>query len=320
MRQLSLHGLLAGRGLEEAVVAVSSHPPLTIWLAGASMLGTMLVFGSNFAVSRYAIQHGLTPYDVVFLRIAPAGLLLLPVFLRGGLRRPLGIGWGRAAALACLSGAPMTVLMNFAVSFAPAAHGAAISPGMVTVVGVVTGAFLAGRLPPRLTRIGLALVVGGLVTVAAAGGTSGSAQVFLGDAIFFVCGLCWGFYPLLLHRWRVNGIDGAAACAVMSLPFVPIYLLFLEPRLLGADPALLAVQAIYQGVVNSIGALWLWGYGVRVLGLAGTQLFPPLIPVIGALIAIPVLGEWPGPLQIVGIGAIVTGLALAARGNRSPRT
>jgi drug/metabolite transporter (DMT)-like permease len=58
---------------------------------------------------------------------------------------------------------------------------------------------------------------------------------------------------------------------------------------------------------------------VRVLGVALAQRFPPLIPVIGTLLSIPILGEWPGPLQSLGVAAIVIGLLLTAFGDHLVR-
>ena len=289
-------------------------------LAIAAMAAAMLIFGSNFAISRYAVLGGMTAADIVFLRYAVSGLLLLPVFARNrGFHSCAGIGWRRGLTLAAVSGAPMTMLMSIGVTFAPAAHGAALGPGTVTAVGVVYGAIVAGRLPPVLTRLGLVFVLGGLAAIAGAGSASGSANVVLGDICFFLCGLLWGFYPVLLHRWGVGGIEGAAICAVLSLLFVPVYLVAFEPKLLAAGPSVLAVQVVYQGVLNGVVGLWCWGVGIRVLGAKGTQLFPPMIPVIGSLAAIPLLAEWPGPFQVTGIALIVMGLALAALGNR-PRS
>lgn len=280
------------------------------------MAVAMLVFGANFAVSRYAVQQGLSAYDLVFLRFGISGPLLLPFFLGRGLRDCAGVGWGRGAVLALTSGAPITLLMSLGVTFAPAAHGAALGPGTVTVVGVVYVTVMAGMLPPRWARVGLALALAGLVLMAAAGTASGSRSIIVGDLCFVLTGLLWGFYPVLLHRWRVGGIVGAAICAVLSLAYVPIYFAFLEPRLLQVPLGLVLFQAFYQGVLNSIIGLWLWGHGVKVLGASGTQLFPPLLPVIGTVSAIPILGEWPGSLQALAIALIVAGLALSAYGNR----
>ncbi len=50
--------------------------------------------------------------------------------------------------------------------------------------------------------------------------------------------------------------------------------------------------------------------------MSRTQLYPPLIPVVGALMAIPILGEVPGPIQATGVVLIVGGLGLSAYSNR----
>jgi drug/metabolite transporter (DMT)-like permease len=137
-----------------------------------------------------------------------------------------------------------------------------------------------------------------------------------GDLLFVVAGSLWGLYPLMLQRWRVGPMVGTAVVSVLSLAYLPIYALFMEPQILSADPGLVLFHAVLQGVLNIVLALWLWGTAVRVLGAATAQRFPPLIPVVGTLSAIPILGEWPGPLQSVGVGLIVSGLMLAAFGNR----
>ena len=64
--------------------------------------------------------------------------------------------------------------------------------------------------------------------------------------------------------------------------------------------------------------LWLWSLAARALGPALAGRFPPTIPVIGTLLAIPVLGEIPTGLQVAGIGLIISGLFIASW-RRSPR-
>ena len=281
-------------------------------LAFAAMATAMVIFGSNFAISRYAVRHGLTPPDLVALRFGVSGFVMLPFVLRLGLRDCAGIGWRRGAILAATSGAPMTLLVNFGLLFAPASHGSALGPGTVTIVGIVYAAILVRALPPLLGLAGLSLAFTGLCVIALAGSGSGSSTILFGDALFIATGLLWGFYPVLLHRWRVPGIVGAAVCSVLSLAYLPIYLLVLEPRILDVGWSMLAVQVVNQGLVQPIIGLWLWGHGVRVLGASGTSLFPPLIPVVGTLSAVPILAEWPGPLQALGILLIVCGLGLSS--------
>lgn len=276
----------------------------------------MVIYGANFGITRYGALHGLTPADLVALRFGIAGPLLLPFFISRGLRTCAGIGWKRGLVLAVTSGAPMTLFMNTGLSLAPAAHGASIGPGTVTTIGVVYGMVAAGRAPSRWTVVGLAAILGGLAAIAVAGSVSGSPNVVLGDLCFFATGLLWGSYPILLHRWKVEPLTSTAVLSVLSMAYLPFYVAFGRPQIFNVTPGLLLFQAIFQGAFAVILGLWLWGFAVKKLGAAKTQLFPPLIPVLGTLFAIPILGEAPGPIQAVGLVLIVGGILLSLLAGR----
>ena len=277
-----------------------------------AMLTAVVIYGANFGLSRHGLLSGLTPDDLVALRYTTAGVLLAPIFIRAGVADCAGVGWGRGILLAIMSGVPMALLMNTGLSLAPAAHGAAIGPGTVTLVGLVGSAVLFGIRPSRPALIGIAIVVAGLAAIAIAGSRSAGPTALVGDLFFLATGLLWGLYPLLLQKWNVGAMTSTAIVSVLSLVYVPIYLLARDPRLLDVDPWIVAFQALNQGILSLILGLWLWGYAIRALGAATAQRFPPLIPVIGTILAIPILGEWPGPLQSLGVALIVAGLALAA--------
>lgn len=285
--------------------------------AVAAMLVAVVIYGANFVLSRQATQDGLTPHDLTALRFGIAGLLLLPLFIRRGVRRCAGPGWGRGVALAVMSGVPMTLLMNTGLTLAPASHGAAIQPGMVTVIGAVGSTLMFGSRLRPLAWAGLGIVLGGLACIGLAGARSPAPQALLGDLFFLAAGCLWGLYPLLLRRWGVDGLTSTAIVAVLSLALLPGYLL-VGPQLHMMEPGLLVLHALYQGLLNGILGLWLWGGAVGVLGPAVAGRFPPLIPVVGTLLAAPVLGEWPGPLQAAGVALIVLGLgATALASNRA---
>jgi drug/metabolite transporter (DMT)-like permease len=281
-----------------------------------AMLGAVAIYGANFAISRHALLNGLTPDDLVALRYGIAGTVLLLVFIRRGAADCAGIGWGRGILLAIMSGVPMALVMNTGLSLAPASHGAAIAPGTVTVIGVVGSALLFGVRPARIVLIGIGVVLLGLAAIGLAGSrTGGGSSILLGDLFFLATGLLWSLYPLLLQKWNVGAMSSTAIVSVLSLVYIPGYALFLNSRIFAVDPWVVVFHGVNQGLVNVILGLWLWGYGVRALGAAQAQRFPPLIPVAGTLLAIPILGEWPPPLQALGVMLIVAGLGLAAFAN-----
>jgi drug/metabolite transporter (DMT)-like permease len=280
-----------------------------------AMLGAVAIYGANFAVSRHALLNGLTPDDLVALRYGIAGTLLLPFFIGRGVRDCAGVGWKRGILLAIMSGVPMALIMNTGLSLAPASHGAAIGPGTVTVIGVVGSFFLFGARPSRLALIGIGIVLVGLAAIGVGGSRTGGRAILLGDLLFLATGLLWGLYPLLLQKWNVGAMASTAIVSVLSLVFIPVYVLALEPRIFAVDPWIALFHGVNQGLLNVILGLWLWGYAVKALGAAQAQRFPPLVPVVGTLLAIPVVGEWPPMLQAIGVVLIVAGLGLAAFSN-----
>jgi len=276
------------------------------------MLLSVLIFGSNFVVSRHAVLNGISQHDLLALRFATAGALLLPIFLKPGLAQCGGVGWNRGLWLALTSGFPMTYLMLTGLTMAPAAHGATIGPGMVTLIGIAGSVVLFGAaLSPRLIA-GVAAVLTGLGCLAFAGSSGATGDTLRGDLCFLGVGLLWGFYPLLIQLWKVDGLKGAAIVSVLSMAYLPIYFLFFFRGFDIAPWWVLGFHAVYQGVINVILGLWLWGWAAHVLGAAVVGRFPPLIPVTGTALAIPALGEVPGPLQLAGFAMIIGGLFVAS--------
>lgn len=280
-------------------------------LGALAMLGAMTIYGTNFAISRHGMQAGLTPADMTALRFIVAGVLTLPLFIRAGIADCAGIGWGRGIALTIMSGFPIGLLMMFGLSLVPASHGASIGPGTVTVVGVIGGRLLFGIRPSLPALVGVAVVLCGLAVIATASSASGTLTMVLGDLCFLGVGLIWGSYPLLLTLWKIDPLRATAVLSVLSaITYLPYYAATSGMHLLTVPWSALLLHGINQGVLNVVVGLWLWGWGVGRLGVSVGGRFPPLIPVIGTLSAIPLLGEWPLPLQWAGVGLIVTGLVI----------
>jgi drug/metabolite transporter (DMT)-like permease len=294
---------------------------MAIVLAGRAylaMLGAVTIYGTNFAISRHAVLNGLEPMDMTALRFGVAGLLLLPLLLKPGFADCWGIGWKRAALLTVISGFPMTLFMMVGLTLAPASHASSIAPGTVTLIGAIGGWIVFGnRLTPQ-GMAGVAVVLAGLFAIGIAGSAASGASVLLGDLCFLAVGLLWGSYPLLMQKWKLDPLLTTAVMSVLSaVCFTPVYAAMGGFGRLAAAPLdAVLFHGLNQGVLNMVVGLWLWGWAARTIGATVSGRFPPLIPVIGTLTAIPLLGEWPGPVQVAGIALIVFGLLLMA--SRAP--
>jgi drug/metabolite transporter (DMT)-like permease len=280
----------------------------------------MLLYGAQFVISRWSIQRTLSPWDLAALRFGVAGVLLLPVLVRHGVRNAAGIGWGRAVVLGVTTGAPYTLILYAGLSVAPAGHGAVFICGATPLVSALLIWLWFGERQGRVKLMGLAVIPVGLALVGSpAFGAGDQGLVWVGDLLFLGDGVLWAFFTVLARRWQIDPVRATAVVWVLALAYLPIYFAFAGSRLLAAPRGEVVFQALYQGVGVAIVALGLFSWAVRVLGPSFASLFMPLIPVFGVLLAAPVLGEIPTPLQIGGMLAVSVGMALATLAGHGSR-
>ncbi|MGZ8513367.1 MAG: DMT family transporter, partial [Candidatus Limnocylindria bacterium] len=81
------------------------------------------------------------------------------------------------------------------------------------------------------------------------------------------------------------------------------------PRLQSAPPEALAGVA-YLAVFGTVGAFVLFNLGVARIGAARASAFALLVPVVGVLSSVALLGERLGPLTVLGGAVVLAGLWL----------
>jgi drug/metabolite transporter (DMT)-like permease len=76
----------------------------------------------------------------------------------------------------------------------------------------------------------------------------------------------------------------------------------------------LGLQAFVQGVLTAILSLLLYGRAVGILGASSGAAFAALCPAMTALLGIPILGEWPKPIDWMAISLISVGVYIVSGG------
>lgn len=204
------------------------------------------------------------------------------------------------------------MLMLGGLHFSPASHGAVLNPGFVPIVTTV-GMWIIANVRISLTQvIALNVIVVGLILITSFS-LSHEPRLLLGDTLLLLSGLSWGVFTVLVRVWRLNPLHVAVVVSVLSLAYVPPYLLFMSHGIATAPILHVVFQAINQGVFNAIVALYLFAFGVRTLGPHNAALFSPLVPILATLFAIPLLGEQPSFIQWIGIILVMLGMFSAAR-------
>jgi drug/metabolite transporter (DMT)-like permease len=277
-------------------------------------LAAVCIWAGFIVVSRLGVTTSLSPWDVAAIRFSVAGLLLLPYLLRQGLAFS-SLGWTGIAAIILGCGAPMVLLVNVGLLFAPAAHAGALFPGvMPLLVAILAAAILKEPFTPTKT-VGLALIVTGAIGIVwITGGAVGTRQN-IGHALFLAAGFVWACYTVAMRRARLDGLHAAAIAGVGSLVlYLPAYALIAGTGVFKAPPFDIALQGIVQGVLTAIVALLLYGHMVRLCGATAGAAFVALTPAMTAVIGIPILGEWPSAIDWLAIIVISMGVYAVSGG------
>lgn len=300
----------AGRVASGRTSSELMQNPATSEYALAALYGAAAVsiWAAFIVVSRLGVQTSLTPWDIAAIRFGVAGSLLLPCVITKGLAFER-LGWIGLGAIVIGCGAPMVLLVNAGLLFAPAAHAGALFPGaMPLMVAILAAAVLKEALTSQ-RRVGVAvIVVGAAGIVWGAGGTIGTAQNG-GHVLFLAAGFVWACYTVAMRRARLDGLHAAAIAAVGSLVlYLPAYAYVAGTSIFKAPLFDIALQAIVQGFLTAIVALLLYGRMVSILGATSGAAVVALTPAMTALMAIPILGEWPSAIDWMAIALISIGV------------
>jgi len=164
-------------------------------------------------------------------------------------------------------------------------------------------------------KAGLVLVVCGGSMIGGLGLSSFGGRQSIGHLLFLLASLMTAYYTVAIRRSRIDGLHAAAIAAVVSLLiYLPIYLVFFENGLFRVPMSDLVFQTLYQGVLTAAISLALYGRAIHLLGASNAAAFVALGPIMTALMAIPVLGEWPSRTAWAAILIIATGVYLASGG------
>ena len=286
------------------------------------------IWSGWIVASRFGVTHALTPFDVTALRVGVAAVLVSPVALRYGLG---GLAFGKAIVISAGAGALFGATSFGGMALAPVAHAGVLANGTMPIVAALLGWLWLGQRLRRSQLAGMALILAGVLAI---GGESLFAAPvpgqWLGDLLFVASGALFAGYMTALRAWNVQIRQAIVAVPVVSsLFYLPVWALFLPsglvPGVLGDAPLPpwpeVALQAVYQGMVASILVVVLVTRTTRSVGPTVMAVFLSAVPGMATLLAIPLLGEWPGPLAVAGLAVATAGMLLAVglrRGQREP--
>jgi drug/metabolite transporter (DMT)-like permease len=276
------------------------------------LLLTMIVWGSTFVVTK-GINEQVPPFTLAFARVAIGALILMPFLLlrpaaaTGDAQAPArsSLPWVTISLMGLIGVALYYAVFNWSLMLTSASQGALVQsciPAMTALVAVV---WLRER-ASVMRWLGIGLTMAGVVIVFSGSGGDGAAGSVLGNLLMFVTTILWGVYTSLAKR--VADVDPrvvtAGIAVVGALLLLPMAAVEIAAEGIPQVGAMGWLGIIYLGTTASGLAYLLYNAALKHMDASHVGVYTNLIPIVGVLSGVIVLGE-PLSLRAVIGGCIV---------------
>lgn len=283
------------------------------FLAGVAWgLVAVVIWAGWLVFTTLGVTSDLSVVDLALFRTGIPALALAPLLWRQrSAVRAVGIGRG---LLLALYGAPFVLLVGYGLSFAPVAHAAPIVPGLMPIFAAVLAFALWRERLSRPRLVGFVCIICAILLVGLdAGVFAAFTEVSLGHLLFAAGALSWAVFtvtarPLGLSPYVSTGIVGLYSVVIL----LPVALVFDLLRVQDAPLGQVAFHAAWQGLLSGLASLYAYARAIRALGASQAAALAALVPFVAAAMAIPVLGQTPSLVEMIGIVIVGCGVYLAA--------
>jgi drug/metabolite transporter (DMT)-like permease len=277
-----------------------------------------LVWGASYLLIKVAINGGMPPADVAWLRVALAAAVLVAVAWRSGALRTLGGRWKWIVAYAvCEISIPFPLIAAGEVHVASSLT-AIIIASVPLIVTVLSLRFDPSERPTPLRALGLVVGFSGVIALVGLD-IAGSGQELLGAAAIFVGAIGYAIGPMVV-KLGMGGLDSRAVmgasllvAAVILAPFAAVDL----PHRAPTAGAWAAVAAL--GLFATAAAFVVYTVLIREIGTSRATVITYINPLVALVLGILLLGERPGGGAVVGLVLILAGSWLSTGGRMPPR-
>jgi drug/metabolite transporter (DMT)-like permease len=255
------------------------------------------------------------PLTYAVLRLV-TGLATVVALLgvRGRLRLPPRSDLSIVASVGLVQVAGGILIMNLALQVVPAGRSSVLVYTMPLWVGVLLWIFFHIR-PRRNEVIGLALGIAGLLLLlnpavidwAIPGELAGTVALLINAVLWAAVTIhvrrhTWVSTPLDLQPWQL----------LVALVPLAVAALLLEPGAVVNWQPITVLVLLYSGPLATAFATWASQSITRSLGPQASATGFLAVPVVGLISGAIVLGEKLGPIDVLGFGTVLAGVAVAS--------
>lgn len=304
--------------MEHARPETGHHDPA----AYAMLTGMAICFGGTWVAGAVAVDAA-PPFAIAAARFGIASILLFAWATLA--RQPLSTlrwsDWPLVVGLGVTAIAGYNWLFLTGLTLAPASDGAIIVPGTAPIFATLLAGLVLGERLGLRGFLGFGVAIVGLLLVVRPSGEATDERV-LGDLLFVAGAAFWAVYAVLarIARRRFSAVSTTLyGTAVGTLILIPLAILEGGIGDVVTAPPDALVGIAYLALFGTVGAFVLFNLGVARIGVSRTAPFALLVPVVGVISSVMLLGEELGAFTVLGGAIVLLGLWLVeSRGGGKP--
>ncbi|MGN8224551.1 DMT family transporter [Gracilimonas sp. BCB1] len=285
------------------------------YLIDLSLILVAIIWALNFSIVKVSLRE-MDPYSFNALRFIFATALLWYVARKRGhtLKVEKEHFW-KLVGIGIVGNLFYQLFFIIGVNYTYAAN-AAVMLGTIPIWVALLSQFFTDEKLTLLKGFGVLFAFAG-VTLIIMGGQdtlSFESETFLGNIITLVAAVCWATYTILSRKYLAvyspiqysafMSVVGLIALLIVGLPFLV--------KLDWSQISYIGYGGIFYSGALSIGLAYIiWNNGVKMIGAVRTAAYQNLVPVLGLIFGLVLLGEELSVLQYIGAGLVITGIVLA---------
>lgn len=287
------------------------------WLPVACLVTAMVLWASSFIALKVAFR-AYSPMIVIWGRMLVGSccfLVVLPRLLRVRIRRE---DLRYLALMAVCEPCIYFIFEARAIELTTASQAGVITAILPLLVAVGATLFLGEKIS-RQTMAGFAVAITGACLLSVGGDSSASApNPLLGNFLEFLAMVAATGYTLSLKHLssRYSPLFLTAVQSWVGAVFFSLFLISPETNLPGEFVPLPALAVFYLGSFVTIGAYFLYNFGVSKLPASQASAYINLIPVFTVIMGFVLLGETFTLLQFLASLLVFMGIFISQRRSR----
>ena len=292
-------------------------------LTELSLLFIAVVWALNFTVVKASLSE-IDPYSFNAIRfLLAASFMWLVLAKRKAWFKPVKKDWLPLLAMGLCGNLLYQWLFIVGIDLTLAAN-AAVMLGTIPIWVAVFSHISSIESMNRLKGIGVFLAFSGVLLIILFGNNrlTFESENFTGDVVIVLAAIVWALYTILSKRFLTRYSPLQFSTMMASVGAVSLFILAI-PHTGETDWSSVSLPAyggaVFSGLLSIGVAYLIWNHAIRTVGAVRTATYQNLVPVLGLLFGIVLLGENLEPLQYVGSAVVIVGILITRHGGRIPK-